>query len=612
MALLDTYTRLQLVLRTALGIPVIADYPDAERPLGPYAILSLTSETADSNLIAEETIPNPEYSGEAAIPYVYPYLKRTWCGVNRVWSLNIYATDSLNYASRARQAVQSASYFTTMEPYRVNAVGTANRVPAFVGNLWEDRTNIDITVSGYEPFDVPLTTVEHVDVEWHPNFRTTDPTWPPFTLHVDRPGSHMAASLPAVFGLEANLRAAQSLSAELSAGTDLTAVLRQGYALRSVLQATTGLSGAIQLGQELRANIAAATGLRAGLRLALALQADLPATTSLDANLGAGHALRARLRVDTALTGRLRRGLRLEADMLAATDLEAILREARHLKAAMAATTGFSARLTRTRRLHAALAAATAMAPTLSVVQTYDPDARAYWQRGATTPTDAEKKKLSDFVKTLKASGAWAKLDIIQLYAAPYSDIRPLNLKGLNYTAIPVNAVAEAPGVGYTTDAVSAYIRTGLVGSTAQFVQDSACWGMKIMQAPGVGLAASGVVGLAGTGPSTYLAWNTANNAKPRVNSTTDATVMGLPNNATRTGLMIFNRTSSSNFDIYVDGTLATSVSSPSAPPVNSEVLIGRHNTAYNVIGAALFFAGGTLTAAQCASISKAMDAYLA
>lgn len=560
MTISDTYSRLQRICRTALAIPVIADYPDAERPVGPYAMLSLTSETVSPNALDREFLANPDYVSADAEPYQDPWIMRTWFEVRRVWSLNIYATNALDYASRAQFALRHQYNFGILDPYRVNEIGGIVRLPEYIGNVWEDRVNVDVTIVGYEPFDMYMTDIEHVDVEWIPNYRRDDPTFPVFTLHVDKPGS-----------IPLELKGFLDASSEIIAGLTVLDAVQ----LQASLIADSDMAGLVTQDVTMQADLSSTSAISAGLSQALSLSAGISAISSVSASLEQSAGLAASLSAQTALNANL----------------------AQHnsLISALPATSSIAALLTRANSLASTLAATSTITGEITQASAYDPDAEAYWSRSATEPTEAQKQWYSDFVTTLKAQGIWDTRDVIQLYFAHAEDLAVLNMKGTSFTATRYGTTTWTAGVGIVTTGTSgSYIDTGWNGvSGAHYSQNDASVGVWAKAGPASG--ASSLVGNAEGSPTRYIAWASGGTVSTRLNgSTSNVNFSGA-----RTGFYQFRRVDANTLNFQTDLTEVLTNTSASTTPGTTNTTLARQGTGYSAYTLALLYGGSALTDAQ-------------
>lgn len=199
-------------------------------------------------------------------------------------------------------------------------------------------------------------------------------------------------------------------------------------------------------------------------------------------------------------------------------------------------------------------------------------------------------------------------MDVIQLYAAPAADLAPLDMKGSGYTAVPTNMSSGdwASGVGYTTDGVSKYIATSVLGTTTRYLQNSGSWGLKVTNAPASGTAFYSV-GVSGSSPRTFLQWNTGGSMLWRAMTTGSSTTVG----AATTGTYMFNRLSASQQSYSIDGAAQSAVSSTSAAPDTQEILIGRHGSNYVASTYAAFVIGGQTDDSMITSFHAGLGVYL-
>ncbi len=83
------------------------------------------------------------------------------------------------------------------------------------------------------------------------------------------------------------------------------------------------------------------------------------------------------------------------------------------------------------------------------------------------TYSTARKIQIDKLIKSLKASGIWAKLDVFQMYAAPTAADAVVNWKSPGtFNATLVNSPTLEADRGITGDGASSYIRSGFIPST--------------------------------------------------------------------------------------------------------------------------------------------------
>lgn len=89
----------------------------------------------------------------------------------------------------------------------------------------------------------------------------------------------------------------------------------------------------------------------------------------------------------------------------------------------------------------------------------------------------ARKKAIDQMIKSLKSAGVWAKLDVLQIYAAPTAADAVVNWKNPGtFNATLVNSPTLEVDRGITGDGASSYIKSNFIPSTngVNFSKDSA------------------------------------------------------------------------------------------------------------------------------------------
>ena len=188
---------------------------------------------------------------------------------------------------------------------------------------------------------------------------------------------------------------------------------------------------------------------------------------------------------------------------------------------------------------------------------------------------------IATLIDGLVSDGVWAKLDCLYVLAQQNEADAKLNLIGTSYGLTQVGAL-EKPGPrtgtlvftpyqgfsGFNT--ANSYLSTGFNPATApspHFIQNSGSssgW----VYTPGGGA----LIGTSTNAGYTILVPNAFGSLYADINNTSDTTIVYFLG----TGLIVVDRTSATNIDIYENGAHAGSGSQSSAPPYSTNVLIGN------------------------------------
>ena len=133
-------------LTPLLGVTVIKDHQSAKRPSLPYAVLDLANfrdlyQQPRDILYGQLTTLNTE--GEPEVEAV-PDLEVEW-----VFMLMTYGPGCADRLRRLQSAVHLTQINEPLLPHLVvHEVGSVNTVPELIGERWEDRAQVNITVRG--------------------------------------------------------------------------------------------------------------------------------------------------------------------------------------------------------------------------------------------------------------------------------------------------------------------------------------------------------------------------------------------------------------------------------------------------------------------------------
>jgi hypothetical protein len=245
-----------------------------------------------------------------------------------------------------------------------------------------------------------------------------------------------------------------------------------------------------------------------------------------------------------------------------------------------------------------------------------DPAAAALIARMSGTPNAGRAGLIDVLVRALKASGVWAKLDLLYLMAAHDAQAARLNWIGAANDLAAVNAPGFTTDRGYAGDGATSYLDSGWAASgSARFLTDSAslgCWinaGTDTASDFAVAMGARDASNGAFVGPR-----GSSNAIRGRVNQASSAASSGTV--ATRMGLTVLSRTASNLVSCYRGGGLDGSFATVSGGRATVPFFLGCLNAngafsngADNRIAAA--FAGAGLSGGEVAALHAALSAYL-
>ena len=230
---------------------------------------------------------------------------------------------------------------------------------------------------------------------------------------------------------------------------------------------------------------------------------------------------------------------------------------------------------------------------------------------GFTLPSAANLTLMDAFITALKSAGAWASLDVIQMWAQDSNSVNAgrVNLKSPSDTlATLYNAVTFTNKVGIAGDGVSAYVDTGYVLSTygGNYANNDAMIGAYVFQQSTV--AAHEFI--SNSGANGALRLRNSNSGVQRVNCNSN---LSPAINFGTTGFLAIHKTAAQSLTAQVDTTTTTHTygSDTTNTPDGNVVLFAQTGlAAYVDAGIGLFMLGGeqsTLTT----EISNAVNAYI-
>lgn len=228
------------------------------------------------------------------------------------------------------------------------------------------------------------------------------------------------------------------------------------------------------------------------------------------------------------------------------------------------------------------------------------------------TYSTPRKIQIDKLIKSLKTAGVWAKLDVLQMYAAPTAADAVINWKNPGtFNATLVNSPTLEADRGITGDGASSYINTAFNPSAGtNYTLNSSLFAI-YSRTDSQSTARNGVI--FGSNSTNSIIRNTSDVFLQYVN--TNAASTG-KTNANSLGLHGSQRNSNTETEFFKNGaSLGTESQNSSALP-NGNFFVG----ARNVDGSAanfgtrqfsLFLAGTKLTAGEHSSLFTAVETYL-
>ena len=246
-----------------------------------------------------------------------------------------------------------------------------------------------------------------------------------------------------------------------------------------------------------------------------------------------------------------------------------------------------------------------------------DPAPAAQRARMTAPPDPARAALIDAAVRALKASGVWAKLDLLYCLAAHDAQAARLNWIGASFNLAAVNSPAFTADRGYAGDGATSYLATGWNPSASAV--GFALNGMSLGAWLNAGTESSSGTAVAlgcasaGTG-ATLIPRGGSNRIMARANSSGTASSTGSV--ATRTGFSAVSRRDGASAAFHRGAALDGVISIAAAALPNSELfLCGMSSTGSFVNGVdnriAAAFAGAGLDAAEMAALHAAFSAYL-
>jgi hypothetical protein len=215
----------------------------------------------------------------------------------------------------------------------------------------------------------------------------------------------------------------------------------------------------------------------------------------------------------------------------------------------------------------------------------------------------------TNMINGLVSDGVWSKLDVLYVFATADTITAKLNLIQNAYNATaPSGDPTFTAGAGYQNPTTK-YLDSGFNASTAavpKYVQNSACmfnWNALILGDDGAN------IGLVSGGNNDFVNRNTSGQLSIRINATAAITIA----NVDASGLILTNRTTSSNVDVYQNSAVLSAGNSSTSAAVQNSNMTFFTGTSFNINSQLKFGGWGSqLTATDVTNLYTRMVAFLA
>lgn len=254
------------------------------------------------------------------------------------------------------------------------------------------------------------------------------------------------------------------------------------------------------------------------------------------------------------------------------------------------------------------------------IAASYETESEAIFAAFTTPPDDTRKGLIDNLVVALKTDGVWAKLDVLDVFAAADSQAALINWKAPGtFNPSLVGAPTFTADRGFTTNGSSSYINTNFNPVTAggQFTQNSAAfgiWSRTSAQASGGGGIDIGSRVNGAIAQNLITTRSSTNTAIGRVNVDTSPANTGASTDGA--GHFALRRSASNAWALFRNATSIASGSDTSSAPTSQSFYVGAVNGA----GTAGVFVsrqyaaahiGSSLTDADMTALYNALNTYL-
>lgn len=227
-----------------------------------------------------------------------------------------------------------------------------------------------------------------------------------------------------------------------------------------------------------------------------------------------------------------------------------------------------------------------------------------------TKPTGDTLTWQNSMVNSLDSAGLWDRCKLFYVFASTINTGNEALINWITpgtYDADDPTTTAWTKRRGYNGDGSSDYISTNFTPSTAGVAQDSASFGIYILDDI---QEDKEVCGRDATADTYFRPRSTTNQSTVRINASTSQTYTGA---TTSVGFWIISRTVSSYSELYLNGTsIDTEADASSAVTAGEILILDDGGGAYSDHEVALFFYGDGFTDTDASTMNKFVKKYLA
>lgn len=242
--------------------------------------------------------------------------------------------------------------------------------------------------------------------------------------------------------------------------------------------------------------------------------------------------------------------------------------------------------------------------------QGVDADVAALIRRMTLAPVPGRRAAMSRFVRALKRTGVWDKMDVLYVFAAHDAQAARLNWKGNSaYDATAVNSPTFTVDQGYAGDGATSYLNTGWAPSAGvNYLQDSATvfgWSRTAAAEAGTG---NYWIGTATSADVRVTPRTSADVYAYRINQATSSG----PANTDGSGLFAVSRSGAAATQSYRNGAAIGSAGNVASAARSAVAInIGRGNSTFSPAQCAAMGAGANLNSTEHAALYTALNTYL-
>lgn len=240
----------------------------------------------------------------------------------------------------------------------------------------------------------------------------------------------------------------------------------------------------------------------------------------------------------------------------------------------------------------------------------FSAEAQTLFAAMSVQPTTARKILIDQTILSLKASGVWAKFDLLYFFAAHAEQAGLLNWKSPGtFTCTNVSATVFAADRGFTGDGTADHLATGFIPSThgVQFTQNSAHGGAWARN--NLASSTSALLSSAGGAANAFIIPRSAGgNFIARINDLTSSTIA----QSTSVGHSGANRSAAGSREFYRDGSAIGGADTTASTAVaNAEIFFLRSGANFGLHEISVGHLGASLSAAEWLTLYGILLSYL-